>query len=67
MELFYFIGAMILLAGLGVAMYLDRTRNRRKDAITEAATREQYQHPKRYKRTQEQYEEAADRVDDEPR
>jgi hypothetical protein len=66
MELFYFIGAMILLAGLGVAMYLDRTRNRRKDAITEAATREQY-HPKRYKRTQEQYEEAADRVDDEPR
>lgn len=55
----YFIGAMLLLAGLGYAVYLDRTRDKRKDAITEAATREQYEHPERYQRTQKAFEDAA--------
>ena len=65
MELFYFIGAMILLAAIGVGVFLDRTRNKRRDPITDAATREQYKHPERYRRTQAQFEKAADRIGDE--
>lgn len=58
-ELFYIIGALLLLAGIGYAMYRDKTRDKRKDAITEAATKEQYEHPERYEETQELFEEAA--------
>ncbi len=58
-ELLYFIGALVLLAALGFGVYRDKTRDRRKDAITEAATREQYRHPERYQRTQKSYEDAA--------
>lgn len=63
LEITYPIGALVLLVGLaiGAAMYL--TRNKRKDAITEAATREQYEHPARYAETQHRFEEAAKRVD----
>jgi hypothetical protein len=63
MELTYFIFAMVLLAVLGVGVYLDRTRDKRKDVITDAATREQYKHPERYQRTQKEFEKAAERID----
>jgi hypothetical protein len=58
-ELLYFIGALVLLAVIGYGVYRDKTRDKRKDAITEAATREQYEHPDRYQRTQQKYENAA--------
>ncbi len=58
-ELFYFIGALVLLAAIGYGVYRDKTRDKRKDALTEAATREQYRDPERYKRTQKRYEDAA--------
>ena len=38
-ELFYFVGAIVLLAAIGYGVYRDKTRNRRRDALTEAATR----------------------------
>ena len=63
-EFFYFIGAIVLLVAIGYGVYRDKTRNKRKDPITEAATREEYEHPERYERTQKQYERAADRVDE---
>lgn len=58
-ELLYFIGALVLLAAIGYGVYRDKTRDKRKDVITEAATREQYRHPERYQETQKKYEEAA--------
>lgn len=58
-ELLYFIGALVLLAAIGYGVYRDKTRDKRKDVITEAATREQYRHPERYQATQKKYEEAA--------
>ncbi len=58
-ELVFFIGALVLLAAIGYGLYRDKTRDKRKDAITEAATREQYRHPERYQRTQKKYEDAA--------
>ena len=58
-ELFYFIGAIVLLAAIGYGVYRDNTRNRRNDALTDAATREQYRDPKRYQETQKQFEDAA--------
>ncbi len=61
MEIVYFIGAIVLLAAIGYGVYRDKTRNKRIDPITEAATREEYGHPERYKRTQEQFERAAER------
>jgi hypothetical protein len=63
-ELFYIIGAMVLLAALGYGLLRNIGRNRRKDAIRDAATREQYDHPRRYRRTQKQFEKAAERVGD---
>jgi hypothetical protein len=58
-ELFYFIGAIVLLVAIGYGVAQDKTRDKRKDALTEAATREQYQHPERYKKTQKAFEDAA--------
>lgn len=55
----YFIGALVLLAVIGYGIVRERTRNKRKDALGEAATREQYQHPERFDRTQKAFEEAA--------
>lgn len=60
-EIFYFIGAMVLLGAIGYGVYRDKNRNTRIDPITEAATREEYRHPERYQRTQKQYERAAER------
>lgn len=66
-EIFYPIGALILILGLVVAIWMNATRNKRKDAITEAATRAQYRDPERYQETQEQFAEAADHVDESAR
>jgi hypothetical protein len=63
-ELFYIIGAMVLLAALGYGLLRNIGRNRRTDAIRDAATREQYDHPQRYRRTQKRFEKAAERVGD---
>ena len=59
LELFYFIGAIVLLVAIGYGVASDKSRDKRKDALTEAATREQYQHPERYQETQKQFEDAA--------
>lgn len=39
-ELLFFLGAVLLLGALLYAVYRDKTRNKRKDSITEAATKE---------------------------
>jgi hypothetical protein len=58
-ELLYFIGALLLLAVIGYGVYRDKTRNKAKDTLTEAATKMQYEHPEEYEKVQEQFEEAA--------
>lgn len=58
-ELLFITGAAILLAVIIYGVYRDKTRNKRTDAVTEAATREQYEHPERYQQTQELFEKAA--------
>lgn len=58
-ELFYFLGAIVLLLAIGYGIFRDRTRNKRKDALTDAATREQYRHLERYQETQKSFEDAA--------
>jgi len=58
-ELFYIIGAFVLLAAIGYGVYRDKTRDKSKDRITEAATKEQYEHPERYQQTQREFERAA--------
>ena len=54
-EILYGLGALVLLAVLvwGVTQY--KTRNKANDPITEAATREEYDHPDRYAREQERF------------
>ena len=54
-EILYGLGALVLLAAIvwGYAQY--KTRNKANDPITEAATREEYDHPDRYKAEQEQF------------
>jgi hypothetical protein len=59
LELLYILGAGLLFGALLYGVYRDRTRNKRTDAITEAATKEQYEHPERYEHTQELFEKAA--------
>lgn len=49
-EIFYIIGGVILGIGIAYGFIAYRTRNKRNDPITEAATRELYDHPKRYER-----------------
>jgi hypothetical protein len=58
-ELLFFISALVLLAAIGYGVYRDKTRDTRKDELTEAATREQYRNPERYRRAQNIYEDAA--------
>ena len=50
-EMIYPIGALILAVALGVALWRNHRRNKAVDPITEAATREEYDHPERYDRT----------------
>ncbi|HJS81104.1 MAG TPA: hypothetical protein VJ748_10810 [Vitreimonas sp.] len=58
-ELLYFIGAIVLLAAIGYGVWQDKTRNKAKDALTEAATKMEYEHPEEYKKVQKQFEDAA--------
>lgn len=54
-EIFFGLGALVLLAVLvwGVNQY--RTRNRANDPVTEAATREEYDHPDSYRDSQDRF------------
>jgi hypothetical protein len=58
-EILYGLGALVLLAALvwGVTQY--KTRNKANDALTEAATREEYDHPESYGREQERFKDQA--------
>ncbi len=58
-ELVYIIGALVLLAVITYGIVREKNRDKSKDAIGEAATREQYQHPERYEHTQKAFEDAA--------
>lgn len=58
-ELFYLIGAFVLLVAIGYGVFRDKARDKSKDRITEAATKEQYEHPERYQQTQREFERAA--------
>lgn len=61
-ELFYGLGAVVLLVGIAYALVWYNNRNKSADPITEAATREQYDHPDRYQRTQKNFERAAEKA-----
>lgn len=63
-EIAYGVGAVVLLVVLAYGVIRSRGRNKRVDPITEAATREQYEHPERYEQTQRRYEQAAERVEE---
>jgi len=54
-EIFYGLGALLLLAALvwGVTQY--RRRNRANDPITERATRAEYNHPETYDREEHKF------------
>ena len=47
-EVFYGIGAAVLLLALGWGLVQNKRRNRRNDPITEAATRAEYSNPETY-------------------
>lgn len=65
LELFYIVGALVLIAALGYGLLRNIGRNKRQDAIRDAATRAEYKDPERYQQTQKQYEKAAERVEEE--
>jgi hypothetical protein len=54
-ELWFGLGALALLAVIVWGVMQNRRRNRANDAITEAATHEEYSHPDRYKREEEEF------------
>jgi hypothetical protein len=58
-EMIYGIGALVLGLGLAYGCFRYATRDKSKDAITEAATREMKDHPERYKHTRKIYQDAA--------
>jgi hypothetical protein len=58
-EIFYGIGALILGLGLAYGGFRYAMRDKSKDPIAEAATREMKDHPERYDETREIYERAA--------
>lgn len=55
LELLYGVGALALLVALvwGIAQY--KARNRANDPVTEAATREEYDHPDRYASEEDEF------------
>ncbi|MDZ4375041.1 MAG: hypothetical protein U1C74_26975 [Phenylobacterium sp.] len=54
-EVMYGVGALLLLAAIGYGMWRSKTRNRANDPITEAATREEYDHPDTYQKKEEAF------------
>jgi hypothetical protein len=63
----YGIGALVLALGIGYGVFRNLSRNKRVDAVTEAATKEQYEHPERYQQTQEEFEREAERIEESER
>jgi hypothetical protein len=53
-EVFYGLGALVLMAALVYGFVQYKRRNRANDPLTEAATREEYDDPDHYGRTREQ-------------
>lgn len=58
-ELLFAVGAALLGAAIVFGLMRHHGRNRRNDALTEAATREEYQHPDRYDRTEDEFRDKA--------
>ncbi|MDZ4690260.1 hypothetical protein [Terricaulis sp.] len=58
-ELIYGVGALVLGLGIAYAGWRYATRDKSKDAITEAATREMKEHPDRYEHNRKDFERAA--------
>ena len=54
-EVLYVVGALILGGAIAYGAFRYYTRNRSNDAITEQATREEYRHPDRYDRTEDEF------------
>ena len=54
-ELLYGLGALVLLAALVWGFTQYKTRNKANDPVTEAATREEYDHPDRYQEEQDEF------------
>ena len=54
-EVLFILGAMLLGAAIAYGAFRYYTRDRRNDAITEQATREEYRHPERYDRTEDEF------------
>lgn len=55
LELLYGLGALVLLAALVWGFTQYRTRNKANDPLTEAATREEYDHPETYEQEQDEF------------
>ena len=55
LELLYGLGALLLMAALIYGFVQYKRRNRANDAITEAATHEEYSHPDTYQREEEDF------------
>ena len=55
LELLYGLGALVLLIALvwGITQY--KSRNRANDAVTEAATRDEYDHPDTYEKDEDEF------------
>jgi hypothetical protein len=53
MELFFILGAIVLLVAISYAALRDGSRRRSNDRLTEAATRELYDDPARYQATRQ--------------
>ena len=61
-ELVFPLGALALGVVLAVMLWRNKHRNKRVDAVTQAATKEEYDHPDRYdSKTHDQFEAEADR------
>ncbi|HMP62175.1 MAG TPA: hypothetical protein PKA17_03625 [Phenylobacterium sp.] len=56
-ELLYGLGALFIALAIAYGLMRNRGRNKANDAITEQATREEYQHPERYERTEDEFRE----------
>lgn len=66
-ELLYGVGAAILLGVLVWAVAVPRLKSRKARAISEEATRMQYEHPETYKKHQDQLAAMAEKAEAEER
>lgn len=55
-EVLYGVGALVLVLALAWGTMQSRKRNRANDRVTEAATRESYEHPEAYKQEKKEFE-----------